>query len=235
MQEKSRQNILKRDMFLNPQTKGKWLDLHFKTSPPKMPAYAIDHTGEKFTSPEKVKEIYLREGTLFLKEKINAPGPDEGKEHPRYQEPPDLEKRAPEDHNPTRKNRSTPKWWKTMYNRKAKNIPDSVWEGLMKEPSIEEILKTIKGIPNDKAAGYDGIDINIIKLLAEDETSPLTRLLQYFFKVAFTQGMTLPSWRKAVITMIPKKREDGSWTDKVRDMRPISVLQEFGKIASKIC
>ena len=34
--------------------------------------------------------------------------------------------------------------------------------------------------------------------------------------------------------MIPKKKEDGKWTDKVRDMRPISVLQEFGKMASKI-
>ena len=34
--------------------------------------------------------------------------------------------------------------------------------------------------------------------------------------------------------MIPKRKEDGSWTDKVKDMRPISVLQEFGKIAAKI-
>ena len=37
-----------------------------------------------------------------------------------------------------------------------------------------------------------------------------------------------------MITMIPKRREDGSWTDKVKEMRPISVLQEFGKIAAKI-
>src|SRR5271156_6060695 len=34
--------------------------------------------------------------------------------------------------------------------------------------------------------------------------------------------------------MIPKRREDGSWTEKVRDMRPISVLQEFGKISAKM-
>ena len=39
--------------------------------------------------------------------------------------------------------------------------------------------------------------------------------------------------RRSVITLIPRK-EDGSWTDKVKDMRPISVLQEFGKIAAKI-
>ena len=33
--------------------------------------------------------------------------------------------------------------------------------------------------------------------------------------------------------MIPKKKEDGS-VQRGKDMRPISVLQEFGKIASKI-
>ena len=52
--------------------------------------------------------------------------------------------------------------------------------------------------------------------------------------LAYKQGATLPSWRKSVITMIPKRREDGSWTEKVRDMRPISVLQEFGKISAKM-
>ena len=34
--------------------------------------------------------------------------------------------------------------------------------------------------------------------------------------------------------MIPKKKDDGSFTDQISEMRPISVLQEFGKIASKI-
>ena len=91
----------------------------------------------------------------------------------------------------------------------------------MIEPSIPEILTTIKKIPTDKAAGYDGVDINLIKMLTEQEDSPLTNILTHLFKVAFTQGATLPSWRKSVITMIPKRKEDGSWTDKVKDMRPI--------------
>ena len=34
--------------------------------------------------------------------------------------------------------------------------------------------------------------------------------------------------------MIPKKDENGSFTQLVSEMRPISVLQEFGKISSKI-
>ena len=104
----------------------------------------------------------------------------------------------------------------------------------MREPSMAEICETIKKIPKDKAAGYDGVEINIIKLLTQEEDSPLRTILHHLINAAFSQGITLPSWRKAVITMIPKRREDGSWTEKVRDMRPISVLQEFGKIASKI-
>ena len=121
-----------------------------------------------------------------------------------------------------------------MYDRTAKNIPDLTWQNLMNPPSLPELLKTIKQIPKDKAAGYDGVEINLIKLLAEDEKSPLVIILLSLFEVAFTTGKTLPSWRKSVITMIPKRKDDGSWTDKVKDMRPISVLQEFGKIAAKI-
>ena len=34
--------------------------------------------------------------------------------------------------------------------------------------------------------------------------------------------------------MIPKKADDGSFTKLISEMRPISVLPEFGKIASKI-
>jgi hypothetical protein len=34
--------------------------------------------------------------------------------------------------------------------------------------------------------------------------------------------------------MIPKRKEDGSFTTKVGEMRPISVLQEFGKISAKL-
>jgi hypothetical protein len=34
--------------------------------------------------------------------------------------------------------------------------------------------------------------------------------------------------------MTPKKKDDGSLTTMVKDMRPISVMQEFAKLASKI-
>ena len=68
----------------------------------------------------------------------------------------------------------------------------------------------------------------------KDSPSPLLRLLTSFINTAFADGKTLASWRKAIITMIPKKRDDGTLTTLVGEMRPISVLQEFGKLSSKI-
>ena len=87
-----------------------------------------------------------------------------------------------------------------MYDRSAKNIPSHTLSNLMTNPSTAEILTTISKIPMDKAAGYDGVNINLIKLLTEKEDSPLTRILARLFKVAFTEGAALPSWRKSVIT-----------------------------------
>jgi len=103
----------------------------------------------------------------------------------------------------------------------------------MRDTTVEELETMIKSAEGQKAPGYDGVTIDLIKLLIE-EPGPLRELLTTLINVAFRTGASLPSWRKAVITMIPKKKEDGKWTDKVRDMRPISVLQEFGKMASKI-
>jgi len=203
-----------------------------------MQSFAIDSAGKIAREPNEVKNIYLTDGTLFLRKKLEAPGPEEEAKRT-FAEPPDLKKRSPtheakEAKESPRNSNSRPNWWNKMYSRSAKNIPSHTWSDLMMEPSIGEILTTIKKIPADKAAGYDGVEINLIKLLTEEEDSPLTIILSRLFKVAFTEGATLPSWRRSVITMIPKRKEDGSWTDKVKDMRPISVLQEFGKIAAKI-
>src|SRR6202012_5546697 len=41
-------------------------------------------------------------------------------------------------------------------------------------------------------------------------------------------------WRKSIVSMIPKRKADGSFTSKVEDMRPISVMQELAKATSKI-
>ena len=99
------------------------------------------------------------------------------------------------------------------------------------------MLATIREGGKEKAAGLDGMNCDVVRLLVEDSAeapTPFLSLLTELINVAVTSGQTPYSWRKAIISMIPKKKEDGSMSKEVKDMRPISVLQEFGKIASKI-
>ena len=76
-QDDQKEQMRRRDLFLNPRTRGKWLDLHFKTSPPAMQNFAIYGNGRIVRAPEDVKRIYLAEGTLFLGKKLETRGPEE--------------------------------------------------------------------------------------------------------------------------------------------------------------
>ena len=69
---------------------------------------------------------------------------------------------------------------------------------------------------------------------SKEKTSPFLEILTYLINVALRKGKTITSWRKAIISMIPKRKEDGSFTSHIGEMRPISVLQEFGKISAKL-
>jgi hypothetical protein len=112
-----------------------------------------------------------------------------------------------------------------------------MWAELMRPTNWREVLRTIRETGKHKAAGLDGVNSDLLRMLTEDvndSQTPLLRLLTSFINIAFEDGKTLASWRKANITMIPKKRDDGTLTALVGEMRPISVLQEFGKIASKM-
>ena len=56
----------KRDLFLDPKKRGKWIDLHFKPHRTGPPDFANDgQTNEKTRDPKKVKEIYLKVDTIF--------------------------------------------------------------------------------------------------------------------------------------------------------------------------
>jgi Reverse transcriptase (RNA-dependent DNA polymerase) len=124
-----------------------------------------------------------------------------------------------------------------MYSRDAKGIDQGTWKDLMRSCTDPELLQTILESGKQKAAGYDGVNSDLVRMLVEDskeQAPPLLSLLLSLINVSFESGSTLTSWRKAIVSMIPKRKEDGSLTSLIGEMRPISVLQEFGKIASKI-
>jgi len=198
------------------------------------PNFAIDANGAKTSQPEKVKEIYVREGTVRLKTKLSMPVPDQ-KDSIRAEPPPLLPSRSGE--HPPKKGWSLPNWWKPMYNRNAKNIPSDVWADLMMPTDWKELLEVIQSTGSNKAAGIDGVSSDLVKLLVEDSVSQPTALLKILvilINETLATGNTPICWRKAIISMIPKRKDDGSMTNLVGEMRPISVLQEFGKISSKL-
>ena len=122
---------------------------------------------------------------------------------------------------------------KSLFTKCKKKITAGTWKDLLQDTTIEEVKQTVQNCKKNKAAGHDGVDTNLLQMLTSSN-GPLAEILSILINVSFARGKTLPSWRKAVITLIPKRKDDGSLTDNLKEMRPISVLQEFGKIASKI-
>ena len=111
----------------------------------------------------------------------------------------------------------------------------------LEEPNVlanwKEVREIIASNGPHKAAGWDGVNCDLVELHTEDSVenpSPLLEILTYLVNIALKNGSTLKSWRKAIISMIPKRKDDGSFTTKIGEMRPISVLIEFGKISAKL-
>ena len=222
-----------RRLFLDPRKRRLWYQNTFSLGVTGCPNFAINSSGTKTFNPEEVKEVYLREGTTHLKVKLKLPLVEE-KESIVPEPPPNLDcPRAP----PREKSWTRPKWWTEMYCRDAKGIDPNIWKDLMASASWQEVLRTVLDNEREKAAGIDGVNGDLVRLLIEDssdEPTPLLRILVLLINQALTSGKTPLSWRKAIISMIPKRKEDGTFTQLINEMRPISVLQEFGKIASKM-
>src|SRR3954462_9511750 len=111
------------------------------------------------------------------------------------------------------------------------------WTGLMDSASWKDIREIIVSNGSNKSAGWDGVNCDLVELHTEDsleQPTPTLELLTLLVNTALRSGATLKSWRKAIISMIPKRKDDGSLTDMIGEMRPISVLQEFGKISAKL-
>lgn len=110
------------------------------------------------------------------------------------------------------------------------NIPSISEEtrlDLDRELEFEEIVNAINSMNSNKAAGPDGIPIDIYKEFKEKLISPLLDM----FTEAFQQGCLPFSLRSALITLILKPEkppiECGSY-------RPISLLNSDAKIIAKV-
>ena len=55
-----------------------------------------------------------------------------------------------------------------MYSRDAKAIDSQIWFDLMKPATWQEVLHIILSGETNKAAGIDGVNCDLIRLLVED-------------------------------------------------------------------
>ena len=225
------------ELFLDPKKRGLWFERNFESQRVLCPDYAIESkTGRKTSDENEVKQIYLQEGACFLRNMQHIRPPfDEAKEE-KCSAVPDISDSRVET-NPHPKPNHRPRWWNKMYHRGAKGVNEKVWNGLMKEANWRDVLQVILSNGHGKSSGYDGVTCDLVCLLSEDSSdkpTPFLEILTFLINTSIRLGITLPSWRKAIISMIPKRKEDGSLTNLVSEMRPISVLQEFGKISAKL-
>ena len=86
-----------------------------------------------------------------------------------------------------------------MYDRKAKGINSEVWSDIMLPTSPVELLSAIRESGKEKAAGYDGVSIDLISILADEgppENNHCLQILTWLINKAFAEGETLKSGGK---------------------------------------
>lgn len=90
----------------------------------------------------------------------------------------------------------------------------------------EKIVKEIKGMKENKAAGDDGLGSTFIKEIEEAVTDPLTVL----FSKSMEDGVVPIDWKRANITPVYKKgakHDPGNY-------RPVSLTSQVGKIMERV-
>jgi len=98
-------------------------------------------------NPDEVKEIYVRDGATFLKEKIECPPPFKKELSYQPSQPPDPG--AARSKKVRNGPRCLPAWWNSMYSRQAKGIDEHRWSGLMAKVTWQEVLATIRSLDSE--------------------------------------------------------------------------------------
>ena len=125
-----------------------------------------------------VKQIYLQEGSCFLRNMQNIRPPfDESKEE-KQSAAPDSSTCRVEKNSPPKPNHR-PRWWDKLYHRGAKGVNERVWMDLVNETKWKDVLHVILSNGHGKSAGYDGVSCDLVCLLSEDSSDKPKPFLEF--------------------------------------------------------
>ncbi|KAG0001939.1 hypothetical protein BGZ79_003900, partial [Entomortierella chlamydospora] len=93
----------------------------------------------------------------------------------------------------------------------------------MDAPSYQEVINAIDSAPANEAPGMSGLTGDLLKQLGPIATGIFVVLVQ----ACMTQDMIPTAWMKGLIYPIPK---GPSWSGKISEVRPITLLEHARKI-----
>ena len=106
-------------------------------------------------------------------------------------------------------------------------LSEKMRDSLSSHFSIEEVQRAIKGLPNGKTCGNDGLPIEFFKLF----WNKISEIYMGMLEEVYCDKLLHKTARIGVINMIPKQQKN---TKFLRHLRPITLLQSDYKIIEKI-
>ena len=92
--------------------------------------------------------------------------------------------------------------------------------------SINDVIKTIRGLKNNSAPGLDNYTPYFLKQILAQIANPLTKM----FNVSLSEGVVPSDWKTAVVTPIFKKGDP----QKASQYRPVSLTSVVCKVLERI-
>jgi ribonuclease HI len=211
-------------LFQTSKGRGKLIKQILSTAVPTPLDRATDEDGEVQFNPEVYKPIIAKEAAKPFS------NPKTGPAVPLWRPLTDEER-----------NTGYPRWWKRFYARNAKNLPETIWKGLMSQTTPAELRAVVSQAKHGVSPGHDGITMDFLKILTgahpnilKSVTRPApeyTALIVALVNAALTTRHCPRCFKLGVIVLLPKPGKDSSI---IGNRRPITLLPELGKLTNRI-